>query len=90
MHCCRTDTSALYFQFGIVCTHIFDTGVADGLVHYSPANKPRGLGKCLVDWLGEDQVHLTHKGDMVFIPFMFEKRPFMFEISATPVLSTSS
>ena len=75
MHCCRTDTSALYFQFGIVCTHIFDTGVADGLVHYSPANKPRGLGKCLVDWLGEDQVHLTHKGDMVFIPFMFEKRP---------------
>ena len=75
LHCCRTDTSALYFQFGIVCTHVFDTGVADGLVNYRPANKPRGLGKCLVDWLGADQVQLTHKGELVFVPFMFEKRP---------------
>ena len=75
MHCCRTDTSALYYQFNIVCSNVFDTGVADILLMHRPANRPRGLGTVLYHNLGEDNVHLSHKGEMVFFTRMFEKRP---------------
>ena len=39
-HCCRGDTSALYYEFGIQCRDVFDTGVADCLVCFRKLNKP--------------------------------------------------
>ena len=75
LHCCYGDASSLHIQFGIELTSVFDTSVADSLLMGRHFNSPRDLGTVLLHHLGEQAVHLTHKGKLVFFDRMFEQRP---------------
>ena len=74
-HCCYGDTAALYHNYGILVANVFDTGVADSLCMNRHANKPRGLGKVLIDWLGDTVVTLSYKGSMEWTDDLWEPRP---------------
>ena len=75
VHSCYGDASALAVEHGIQLAGSFDTAIADAILRGASPNASRGLGVVLTDWLGDATVHLTHKGKLVFIPFMFNKRP---------------
>ena len=75
VHSCYGDASALKLEHGITLAGAFDTGIADSVLRNTSPHSSRGLGTVLVDWLGDKAVHLTHKGKLVHIPFMFNARP---------------
>ena len=74
LHCCYGDAAAL-LQHGIRLQPVFDTGVADSILIGRHYNSPRDLGTVLLHWLGEQAVHLSHKGKLVFTERMFQERP---------------
>ena len=73
-HCGHGDLAALYYEFRITVQHVFDTGIADGVLIEQHANKSRNLGKVLRDWVGSS-VKLHVKGQLVHIDHMWEQRP---------------
>ena len=52
LHCGRGDSNALWYNFGIRMENVFDTSIADSLLHATPLSKPRGLAKVLHEWAG--------------------------------------
>ena len=89
LHCCRGDAAALFTEFGIGLRNAFDTSVADSILNGRHYNTQRGLDKVLFEWLGDEVVHLTHKGKLVHVPFMFQEWPLsrrLFVYSAEDVL----
>ena len=74
LHCCYGDSSSLV-QHQIFLNNVFDTGIADSLLLCKHHNSPRDLGTVLYHWLGDQAVHLNHKGKLVFVERMFQERP---------------
>ena len=79
LHSCHGDSYALRKEHHLVMTGVFDTAIADSILTQRHPGSSRGLGLVLVDWLGDDVVHLTHKGKLVHVPFMFNVRPLLLE-----------
>ena len=52
LHCGRGDSNALWYNFGIRMENVFDTSIADSLIHATPLSRPRGLAKVLHEWAG--------------------------------------
>ena len=75
VHNCHGDAWALQHEHNIAPQFLFDTGIADSVLCGTHPNSSRGLAPVLLHWLGETVVHLTHKGNLVHIPYMFNKRP---------------
>ena len=75
LHCCRGDAAALSSEFGIHMQNAFDTAVADSVLRGRHHNTQRGLSTVLFGHLGEEVVHLTHKGKLVHTPGMFQEWP---------------
>ena len=75
LHCCHGDSYALRKEHAIGMKEVFDTAVADAILTNRHPGSSRGLGLVLIDWLGDSVVHLTHKGKLVHVPFMFNSRP---------------
>jgi hypothetical protein len=74
LHCCNGDAASMYREYGVKLSGFLDTGLADTLLRRHVPGVQRGLGVVLKHWVGE-QVQLTHKGSMTFVPYMFNKRP---------------
>jgi hypothetical protein len=79
VHCCYGDAASLRIEHGIMLDGAFDTGVTDSVLRGASPNANRGLGTVLREWLSEAVVHLTHKGKLVHVPFMFNVRPLSLE-----------
>ena len=79
LHCCHGDSYALRVEHGIVMQNVFDTAVADSLLGRRHQGTSRGLGPVLIEWLGDAVVHLTYKGKLEHVPFMFNVRPLTLE-----------
>ena len=79
VHCCYGDAGTLRTEHSATLACAFDTGIADSVLYLRSPNSSRGLGTVLMDWLPEGTVHLTHKGKLVHVPFMFNKRPLSLE-----------
>ncbi|MDC0525350.1 DNA (cytosine-5-)-methyltransferase [bacterium] len=74
-HCCHGDCASLFEEYDIALSNVFDTAIADSLINGVHYNTNRGLNAVLIDWLGEDVVHLTYKGSLVHEVGMFQQRP---------------
>ena len=79
LHSCHGDSYALRTEHQLVLSNVFDTAIADAILTNRHPGSSRGLGPVLVDWLGDDVVHLTHKGKLVHVPYMFNVRPLTLE-----------
>ena len=79
LHACHGDAYALRVEHRIFMAQVFDTAIADAILLYRHPGCSRGLGAVLTEWLGDAVVHLTHKGKLVHVPFMFNVRPLTLE-----------
>ena len=79
-HCCSGDLHALWSEYQVAASGVFDTGVADCLLRGSRMNQLRGLDDVLYAWLGKDVVQLTYKGKLHFTPGLFDERPLPYHL----------
>ena len=79
-HCCYGDLYALWDQYRIRVSNVFDTGVADCLIRGRSLAANRGLGEVLRAYLGEESTPLEYKGKLTFTYGLFDERPLPYHL----------